>query len=161
MDRTLVRSSNIRSVGYDPASRTLMSLAELVNAGARRVGPTGAPCGKPCRRAKRRAGRARDRGLAALAPPPPGGWVVLGPPERASAYRRAIWSAPGAPTLWARAPRGQGIPRDSLEVEFHSGGVYQYSGVSETVFQAFMRAASKGSYFHDHIKDRYPNRQAK
>lgn len=70
MDRTLVRSSNIRSVGYDPASRT-------------------------------------------------------------------------------------------LEMEFHSGGVYQYSGVSGTVFQAFMRAASKGSYFHDHIKDRYPNRQAK
>jgi len=49
----------------------------------------------------------------------------------------------------------------TLEVEFHSGGVYQYSGVSETVYQGFMRAASKGSYFHDHIKDRYPCRQVR
>jgi hypothetical protein len=44
----------------------------------------------------------------------------------------------------------------TLEVEFHTGGVYQYSGVPETVYQGLMRASSKGSYFHDHIKDRYP-----
>jgi hypothetical protein len=44
----------------------------------------------------------------------------------------------------------------TLEVEFHSRGVYQYSGVPENVYQELMRAASKGSYFHDHIKDRYP-----
>ena len=43
----------------------------------------------------------------------------------------------------------------TLEVEFHTGGVYRYSGVSETIFQGLMRAASKGSYFHDHVKDRY------
>ena len=46
-----------------------------------------------------------------------------------------------------------------LEVEFHSRGVYQYSGVPETIYQGLMRAASKGSYFHDHIKDRYRCRQ--
>lgn len=46
----------------------------------------------------------------------------------------------------------------TLEVEFHSGGVYQYSGVPENVYQGLMRAASKGSYLHDHIKDRYPCR---
>jgi hypothetical protein len=49
----------------------------------------------------------------------------------------------------------------TLEVEFHSGGLYQYSGVPETIYQGFMRAASKGSYFHDHIKDRYPCRQVR
>lgn len=49
----------------------------------------------------------------------------------------------------------------TLEVEFHSGGVYQYSGVPETVYQGFMRAASKGSYFHDHIKERYHFRQVR
>ncbi len=43
-----------------------------------------------------------------------------------------------------------------LEVEFHSGEVYQYSRVPETVHHDFMRAASKGSYFHDHIRDHYP-----
>jgi len=48
-----------------------------------------------------------------------------------------------------------------LEVEFHSGSIYQYSGVPETVYQALMRAISKGSYFHDHIKDRYSFRQVR
>jgi hypothetical protein len=32
-------------------------------------------------------------------------------------------------------------------MEFHSGEVYQYSGVPEHVYQGLMRAASKGSYF--------------
>lgn len=49
----------------------------------------------------------------------------------------------------------------TLEVEFNSGGVYQYSGVAETIYQGFMRAASKGSYFHDHIKGRYPDRKVR
>ena len=47
----------------------------------------------------------------------------------------------------------------TLEVEFHDSGVYQYSGVSESVYRAFLSAYSKGSYFHDHIKDRYPYRE--
>jgi hypothetical protein len=42
-----------------------------------------------------------------------------------------------------------------LEVEFNSGGVYQYSGVPEAVYAALMRASSKGHYLNDHIKDRY------
>ena len=46
----------------------------------------------------------------------------------------------------------------TLEVEFRSGGLYQYSGVPETIYQGFVRAASKGSYFHDHIKGRYSDR---
>ncbi len=49
----------------------------------------------------------------------------------------------------------------TLEVQFHSGGVYQYSGVPEAVYQSFMQAASKGSYFNEHIKERYPCRQVR
>lgn len=44
----------------------------------------------------------------------------------------------------------------TLEVEFTTGGVYQYSGVPDAVYQGLMRAGSKGAYFHAHVKDRYP-----
>jgi len=39
-----------------------------------------------------------------------------------------------------------------LEVEFHSGGIYQYSGVPEDVYHSLMDAGAKGSYFHQNIK---------
>lgn len=39
-----------------------------------------------------------------------------------------------------------------LEIEFHSGGVYQYLGVPKAVHDGLMKAASKGSYFHHYIK---------
>jgi len=52
-----------------------------------------------------------------------------------------------------------GWENGTLEVEFHDSGVYQYSGVPEAVYRAFLSAYSKGSYFHDHIKDRYPYRE--
>lgn len=42
-----------------------------------------------------------------------------------------------------------------LEVEFHSGSVYQFRRVPETVHQRLMAAGSKGSFFNDHIKGRY------
>ena len=44
----------------------------------------------------------------------------------------------------------------TLEMEFHSGGIYQYHGVSESEYRALVSAGSVGSYFHAHIKDRYP-----
>ena len=43
----------------------------------------------------------------------------------------------------------------TLEVEFHSGGIYQYFEVPETVYATLMRASSKGRYLNDHIKDSY------
>jgi hypothetical protein len=46
-----------------------------------------------------------------------------------------------------------------LEVEFVSGGVYQYSGVPASVYSSLMSAASKGSYLASHIKNRYPTRK--
>lgn len=50
---------------------------------------------------------------------------------------------------------GYDATSSTLEVEFNSGGVYQYSGVPEAVYAALMRASSKGSYLNGHIKDRY------
>jgi hypothetical protein len=44
----------------------------------------------------------------------------------------------------------------TLEIEFKSGAVYQYSGVPPEEFASFMNADSKGSYFHARIKQ-YPS----
>ncbi len=46
-----------------------------------------------------------------------------------------------------------------LEIEFHSGRIYQYSGVPDGVYRQLMSAASHGSYFAHHIKNVYPYRQ--
>lgn len=40
----------------------------------------------------------------------------------------------------------------TLEIEFLNGGLYQYSGVPESVYQALMSASSHGQYFDNHIK---------
>ena len=56
---------------------------------------------------------------------------------------------------------GYDLASRMLEVEFHSGGLYHYSGVPETIYQGFMQAASKGSYFQNHIKGRYPDREVR
>jgi len=48
-----------------------------------------------------------------------------------------------------------------LEVEFHSGGVYQYSGVPRSTFEALMRAASKGAYLDAYIKARFSYRRVR
>lgn len=47
----------------------------------------------------------------------------------------------------------------TLEVEFHNGGVYQYLGVPEHVYQGLLSAGSKGGYLNDRIKDRYRYRK--
>jgi hypothetical protein len=40
----------------------------------------------------------------------------------------------------------------TLEIEFHSGGIYQYYSVPRQVYVGLMKAESKGSYFHHYIK---------
>jgi hypothetical protein len=40
----------------------------------------------------------------------------------------------------------------TLEIDFRSGGVYQYYGVPGQVYECLMKAESKGSYFHHYIK---------
>jgi hypothetical protein len=51
---------------------------------------------------------------------------------------------------------GYDADTSTLTVEFHGGRVYRYRGVPASVYRGLMSAASHGSYFHDHIKDRYP-----
>jgi len=43
----------------------------------------------------------------------------------------------------------------TLRIWFHSGGSYEYYGVPESAHNGLMDAASKGKYFHQHIKDKY------
>ena len=43
----------------------------------------------------------------------------------------------------------------TLEVEFHSGAVYQYFDVPEAVYQEFMAADSLGRYLNQNIKNSY------
>jgi hypothetical protein len=43
----------------------------------------------------------------------------------------------------------------TLEVEFRSGGVYQYSGVPDSVWFELRHAPSKGKYFQDRVRDRF------
>jgi len=43
----------------------------------------------------------------------------------------------------------------TLEIEFNSGGVYQYFDVPENVHSELMSAPSKGKYFHKFIKNVY------
>ncbi len=45
---------------------------------------------------------------------------------------------------------------ETLEIEFKSGGVYQYYNVPESVFQDFMASDSKGKFHHVYIKNSYP-----
>ncbi len=40
----------------------------------------------------------------------------------------------------------------TLEVEFHSGGIYQYFDVPSNIYDGIMSAGSKGQYFSQHIK---------
>ena len=42
-----------------------------------------------------------------------------------------------------------------LEVEFQSGGSYQYLNVPSDLYQSLMTASSKGEYFHDYIMNKF------
>jgi len=43
----------------------------------------------------------------------------------------------------------------TLEIEFHGTGIYQYFKVPQSVYNALMSASSLGSYFARHIKGRF------
>lgn len=40
----------------------------------------------------------------------------------------------------------------TLEVEFRHGGLYQYQGVPEDIYNGLMSAGSPGSYFDQNVK---------
>jgi hypothetical protein len=46
-----------------------------------------------------------------------------------------------------------GYENGTLEIEFHSGSIYQYHGVPENIYRGLMSASSKGTYHHQHIKN--------
>ena len=48
---------------------------------------------------------------------------------------------------------GYDLSSSTLEIEFESGGIYQYSGVPQDVYKGLMSAESKGKYFHQNIKN--------
>jgi hypothetical protein len=49
-----------------------------------------------------------------------------------------------------------GFEKNVLEVRFRNGGLYQYFDVPETVLASLMRAESKGRFFNQQIRGRYP-----
>ena len=42
-----------------------------------------------------------------------------------------------------------------LEIEFLSGGIYQYFNVSVNIYNNIMNASSHGKYFHEYVKDKF------
>lgn len=57
------------------------------------------------------------------------------------------------------ASAGYAQELSTLEIEFHHGATYQYFAVPRLVFDELLAAVSKGTYFNDHVKDRYPFRR--
>ena len=49
--------------------------------------------------------------------------------------------------------------RELLQLEFYSGALYEYFGVTATVHEALLRAPSKGSYFNQVIRGRFAYRR--
>ena len=49
-----------------------------------------------------------------------------------------------------------GYEKNVLEVRFRNGGLYQYLDVPESVLGQLMNAPSKGRFFNQRIRGRYP-----
>lgn len=50
---------------------------------------------------------------------------------------------------------GYDAETQALEVQYNNGGVYQYQGVPQDVFDQLMNAASKGTFINQQIKNSY------
>lgn len=50
---------------------------------------------------------------------------------------------------------GYDYENEILEIEFNHGGVYQYSGVPATEYEALMNTDSHGKYFSANIRNDY------
>lgn len=55
--------------------------------------------------------------------------------------------------------RSVGYEDGVLEIEFHSGGIYQYFNVPPVVVSELMSAPSHGRYFYSVIRNRYSYRR--
>ena len=49
--------------------------------------------------------------------------------------------------------------RQLLEIEFSSGSITQYSGVSPEVHRRFMSSPSPGSFYQDQIEENFPSKR--
>lgn len=47
----------------------------------------------------------------------------------------------------------------TLEIQFHSGGIYEYRDVEKKIYDELMNADSHGRYFIYNIKDEYDCRR--
>ena len=54
---------------------------------------------------------------------------------------------------------GYDLSSQTLEIEFRSGRVYQYSQVDPSLFQWLMKSNDKGGLFNRLVRDRYPERE--
>lgn len=52
-----------------------------------------------------------------------------------------------------------GYENGILHIHFHSGGLYQYTNVPQSVYNGLMSASSHGKYFHANIKGRYGDKR--
>ena len=54
---------------------------------------------------------------------------------------------------------GYDAAQQVLEIEFSSGSIVQYSGVSPDVHRRFMGAPSPGSFYQDQIEENFSSRR--
>jgi len=54
---------------------------------------------------------------------------------------------------------GYDAEKQLLEIEFSSGSIVQFSGVSPEVHRRFMSSPSPGSFFQDQIDENYPSKR--
>ena len=54
---------------------------------------------------------------------------------------------------------GYDAARQLLEIEFSSGSIIQYTGVSPEVHRRFISSPSPGSFFQDQIDENYPSKR--
>lgn len=48
-----------------------------------------------------------------------------------------------------------GFENGTLAVRFHGSGLYHHHGVPQELFDRFLKAGSKGTFYNDHIRGRY------
>ena len=56
---------------------------------------------------------------------------------------------------------GYDAGKQLLEIEFSSGSIVQYSGVSPEVHRRFVSAPSPGSFYQDQIDENFPSKRVR
>lgn len=56
---------------------------------------------------------------------------------------------------------GYDADRQLLEIEFSSGSIVQYSGVSPEVHRRFLSSPSPGSFYQDQIDESFPSKRVR